>query len=385
MPKEWTPELLDMYKKPYNSGNLYGPPSPAPQSYYPGVITQEWLDAQDWYTPSQVPPQPAPKAGIPDWMKAIGDWGAGLSEWDFQDALGWLKAPGAVNFYDDVDEFEEKYLPGGTKVQPSLMPPKYAMAELGDTFESFGEKYKFDPTTLAQMNPDISTPKAGTAINLPGIGEGYSAPTPLPDPRVMLDTAATTPEGVQYPEGWNMAKLQAAIYGGGGVMDFASKFYGGDYTKQPGAKPPHPWESITMDYAASHPEEAQRMYEDYQASGVPTEELPQWPGLPSSHAWDKDPETGQWSKLPHGSVFDELYEMNGIDPNNPDMVEWFWGFADEDLLFAGELFDVLDWSTDEGGYGGYGSAPSPSSRSGRGQSPQRGDYASYLGLTSWSI
>jgi len=252
-------------------------------------------------------------------------------------------------------------------------PSQYAIAELGDTYETIGAQYGLDPTTLAQMNPDISAPTAGGAISVPGAGP---AVTPTPDPRVMLDTAETTPEGIQYPGGWNMAKLQAAISGGGGVMDFASKFYGGHYTEQGGQK--EPLAGGTIDY---YTKQAEGVYSD------PTEELPQWPGLPSTHVWDKDPKTGQWSKLPHGSVFDELYEMNGIDPNDPDMVEWFWGFADEDLLFAGELFDVIDFDTSEGGYGGYGSAPSYKSGgySGSGQKPQRGDYASYLQLSSWSI
>lgn len=378
MPKEWTPELLDMYKKPYNSGNLYGPPSPAPQSYYPGVITQEWLDAQDWYTPSQVPPQPAPKAGIPDWMKAIGDWAAGLG--DGKGGHDW------INWGGKKDDLQSGGGSGGVQLPGATYSPKYAMAELGDTFESFGEKYKFDPTTLAQMNPDISTPKAGTAIYFPGIGEGYSAPTPEPPAKALADTGSLSTESGDYPlpEGWNMAKLKEAIYGGGGVMDFASKFYSGHYTKQPGGKPPHPYESMTMEYATAHPEEAQRMYEDYQASSVPTEELPQWPGLPSSHAWEKDAKTGKWTRKPHEAVFDELYVHFGVDPTNPDMVEQFWALADDDLLFAGELFDVIEWDTGTD-YGGYGAMPTPSRQYGSGQKPSRGNYATYLGLASWSI
>lgn len=247
---------------------------------------------------------------------------------------------------------------------------QYAIAELGDTYETIGAKYDFDPTTLAQINPDISTPTAGGAINL------TQPPTPTPAPRVLLDTAETTPEGIQYPEGWNMAKLQAAIYGGGGVMDFASKFYSGYYTEQGGQK--EPLVGGTVDYYTKLAEGAY---------SKPTEELPAWPGLPSTHAWEKDPETGRWDRSPHESVFDELYVMNGIDPTDPDMIEWFWGFADEDLLFAGELFDVIDFGDEGSGYGGYGTAPSykDSGFSGRGQKPQRGDYASYLQLSSWSI
>jgi len=266
---------------------------------------------------------------------------------------------------------------------------QYTVAELGDTYETIGAKVRVDPTELARMNPDISAPTAGGAVNV-----SMQPPTPTPDPKVHLDTAAPIPTEfgeLTFPEGWNMAKLRAAISGGGGVMDFVSKQYSGYYTeyggKGSGIKPPHPYEAMTMEYATSHPAEAQQMYQDYQASGIPTEELPAWPGMPSSHAWEKDPETGQWNRSSQESVFDELYVMNGIDPTDPDMVEWFWGFADEDLLFAGELFDVIDFGPDADEYGGYGAAPSykSDSSSGRGQKPQRGDYASYLGLSSWSI
>jgi len=186
---------------------------------------------------------------------------------------------------------------------------------------------------------------------------------PPPDPKVHLETAANipTPYGdIVYPGGWNPAQLKASLYGGGGVVDFASKFYGGYYTEQ-GGKGNIP-------------------------GAQPTGELPGFPGIPSTHAWKKDETTGEWIRKEHESVFDELYAMNGVDPEDSDAVEQFWSFADEDLLFAGELFDVIEWEDDSGGgYGGYGNKPTPSRQYCRGQKPSRGDYASYLGLTSWSI
>ena len=83
----------------------------------------------------------------------------------------------------------------------------------------------------------------------------------------------------------------------------------------------------------------------------------------------------------------ELYEENGIDPNDPDMVEYFWGFADDALLQMGEFFDVIEWPSGGGYGGGYEEYPYPPyvTSSMPGQKPRRGDYDSYLSLTSWSI
>ena len=75
------------------------------------------------------------------------------------------------------------------RFQEGLDVPQYAVAELGDTYETLGAQYGLDPTTLAQMNQDISAPSAGGAVNLP-----LQPPTPTPDPKVHLTTAETTPE-----------------------------------------------------------------------------------------------------------------------------------------------------------------------------------------------
>lgn len=399
--------LTGRERRPNNLGNQYVPQQPLsavtgsllyPQPYVPHK--PEGMTTADWLASLNAPVAPPAQANKLTPLKDFGNWAKGLPELDFntlnEKFLQWL---GNFNKYDDVEALQGgggsgsiQYPSVGKMASPAdpklSAPPEYAVAESGDTWETLAERlgFDFDPTMLAAMNPDITAPTAGSAINLPDVSK--QPPTLTPDPKVHLETAAPIPTefgDIVYPEGWNMAKLQAAIYGGGGIIDFASKFYGGDYTTQPGEKPPHPYESMTMEYATTHPEEAQRMYEDYKASGVPTEELPAWPGLPSSHAWEKNIETGEWVRKPHEAVFDELYVMNGIDPTDPDQVEWFWSLADDDLLFAGELFDVIEWGEEPGGYGGYGNMPTPSRQYGSGQKPTRGDYATYLGLSSWSI
>ncbi len=115
-------------------------------------------------------------------------------------------------------------------------------------------------------------------------------------------------------------------------------------------------------------------------------------GMPSNMMWEKDNLTGEWQKKPEDEIFDDLYRLNGIDPEDDEMVELFWAFASDDMLYMAEFFEVIDWPaggsgySDAGGYGGYGFMPTPYAqyRAG-GQRPARGDYASYLSLTSWSI
>jgi len=250
-------------------------------------------------------------------------------------------------------------------------------------------------------NQGMGRPMAGTAYNIPdterkgsaswrseyyepprpelweapGIPDARQVPTPQPPPKMGLETADITPEGIVYPEGWNPAQTLASMEHIS--MDFLGDFYSGYYTEYGGlgAEPPRVW--------GGQPAADAAMY------GTPTEILPEIPGIPSYHAWTKD-ETGAWGKQEPGAVFDALYEANGIDPNDPEMVQWFWSFADEDLLGVGVLFDVIDW----GGTGGYGGrtgyeAPyelgTPSRQYGAGQKPVRGNYSSYLSLTSWRI
>ena len=102
----------------------------------------------------------------------------------------------------------------------------------------------------------------------------------------------------------------------------------------------------------------------------------------ASEIWEEV--TGEWNRKPPEAIFDELYIQNGIDPNDPAAVEWFWSLADEDMLYAAEFFDVIEWPQG-GGYGGYGGMPTPYRQASRGSQPTRGDYASYVSLTSWSI
>jgi len=111
------------------------------------------------------------------------------------------------------------------------------------------------------------------------------------------------------------------------------------------------------------------------------------PGMALYNRWERD-ENNKWVDREKENYFDALYEANGIDPTNPDMVEYFWSFADDDLLFMGEFFDVLEWPTGGGGgVGGYEYELPEYQRgeAGRGAPPRRDNFNAYLQLTSWRI
>lgn len=263
--------------------------------------------------------------------------------------------------------------------------PETHVVTLGETYPDIADRYGVGVTDLMRGAENL-TPIPGTAVDIPTYPEtglsvrpGY---TPEPPPKVGLETAETTDIGLQYPTGWNPAQVLASTEYG--VMDFYSKFYGGYYTEYGGLGA----EAPRLPDIEERGRRTQQQVADAALYGTPTEMLPEIPGIPSYHAWTKDETTGAWERQPQEAVFDALYEMNGIDPTDPDAVQWFWSQADEDLLGVGILFDVIDWG-DEGGYG-YPAPPAyelgtPSRMYGRGQKPVRGEYASYLGLTSWSI
>lgn len=266
-------------------------------------------------------------------------------------------------------------------------PPPPHVVTLGETYPDIADKYGVGVTDLMQGAENL-TPIPGTAVDIPprypdtglSVTPGY---TPEPPPKVGLETGEPIDVGggdfIQFPEGWNTARTMAMLpYM---TMDFAGKYYDpeGYYTEWGGlgATAPPVYSPTKTGRAWGMPTDPRY--------GTPTEALPEIPGIPTYHAWTKD-ETGAWERQEEGAVFDALYEYNNIDPEDDAMVEWFWSMADEDLLGVGILFDVLDW----GGEGGY-PAPAayglgtPSRMAGRGQKPVRGEYASYLGLTSWSI
>ncbi len=271
--------------------------------------------------------------------------------------------------------------------RPGMPPPQTHVVTLGESYLDIAEKYNVEATQVMQGAENL-TPIPGTAVSIPDRPKLWEAPgipdvqkpTPQPLPKVGFETAEPIDVGegdfIQFPEGWNPAQVLASTEYGS--MDFYSKFYGGYYTEYGG---------LGAEAPRYHPDWG-RPYTDAAMYGTPTEALPEIPGIPTYHAWTKDETTGAWERQEEGAVFDALYEMNNIDPTDDDMVEWFWSMADEDLLGVGILFDVLDWG-DEDGYG-YPAPPAyglgtPSRMYGRGQKPVRGEYASYLGLTSWSI
>jgi hypothetical protein len=168
------------------------------------------------------------------------------------------------------------------------------------------------------------------------------------------DTAPQTDKGVVYPEGYNPSEF--LTYLEYAPMSFISDLYSGYYTQNP-------------------------------ETGEPTGALPAFPGLPSSHKFSQDPETGEWEAKPSEAVMDEILIANGIDPEDPEMVEWFFQQADEDLLQMAEVFDLIDYAPEEagwgwggGGGGGWGGYSTPARRLRR-----RNNYQAGLGLVNWRI
>ncbi len=271
------------------------------------------------------------------------------------------------------------------------------VAEVGDTFGSIAEDLGISVEAVIKANEDVTEIKADAVYNVPTMKD---APPAFYDP--IFETAPISPEGIQYPEA--MSPELFAQYGQTmGTEEFAYEDIGiGKYYQQDYFAGVENVEDLQRAVAEFREDISERkVYSQYgqQYGERPDQKLLdegkyyqegmfEMPGMPLKYRWEQD-EQGNWVDRGPEATFDALYEMNGIDPNDPDMVEWFWGFADEDLLFMGEFFDVIEYPTGggRGGGGGYGGAGVRRTTGGGrvGAGAARGDYASYLSLTSWSI
>ena len=317
-----------------------------------------------------------------------------------------------------------------TSKQAQLEPqiaPKQIQAEAGESLADIANRAGVALKTLLDANPDTNSSKAGVVLNVPPVK--YTNPD--------IPSGEQGEYGIVYEGTGINPKTFSEFLGTAGTGDsrrFQSGALGSQYgygdnevaysltnTQKFGADYVNPWwqnelfKGITTDedlYAANEAMrtatgsyDPRRIYSggtSYVPTGVGAAEqlaaqkerdtgkyyqegMFEMPGMALYNRWEQD-KYGKWVDRGKENYFDDLYEANGIDPTNQAEVEAFWSYADDDLLMMGEFFDIIEWPSGGGGYGGYGAMPTPSRQYGRGsgQSP-RGDYASYLSLTSWSI
>lgn len=317
-----------------------------------------------------------------DWWTIAGQYNLSVVDvLEYNPGVTTLTAGSYINLPDALPEEEPEPQAGYARGIPDTEPQPEPRAGYARGVPDLGERFEEERTPQPPRSESIGagTPEypADPYTELMGGGEltDYTRPEPISVrpyegtyPGAFEETAAPTEEGIYYPEGWNPAEFNWSLQHM--PMSFISDFYSGYYTEQ-GGRDLGPTEIYTGG-----------------GGGVPTEELPAFKGLPSYHAWEMDEETGQWERKEHESVFDALYEYNGIDPEDPAQVQFFWEHADEDLLHMGEVFDVIEYES--GGAAGFGTGGgygfgTPSRMVGRGRRPTRGEYATYLGLVNWRI
>jgi len=316
--------------------------------------------------------------------------------------------------YQDIPRLPTTSL--GAQYKPLIKkpppPPKQIVAEVGEDFTKLAERLNIETADLVKANIDDTSIKAGAVYNVPQFGglteteqfwqESLDVPASYVDfltHQETLDVTGVNKFGGRTSPGFETEFGDLQIPEG---MNFEEFKMFAENTKDTGF-----WDQYgrtaegTLDLSAKGAlnlptmgitdQEIDPRYQSYQAQelsdmgfGYYPDEMIEIGGMPSYMKWEQNPVSGEWQPRPPEAVFDALYEMNGIDPNDPAAVEWFWSLASEDMLYAGEFFDVIEWPSG-GGYGGYGGMPTPSRQYGRGQQQARGDYASYLSLTSWSI
>ena len=304
----------------------------------------------------------------------------------------------------------------GQLTQPKPAPaPQYTVAEIGDTPEDIADKLGMDELAFKAENPEV---QAGAAYdNMALIEEVYGNYGELLTSRIWGDDLygpGTTAEPLDigggyemvFPEGWNpeyaaafIAQTEDRAYWENfyGLEDSLSKesYFAGSEAEFAAHKerlskyqPMDDAEIFQMMQESVALENYQKVQtiesitgldyltaEDFEALGPG--------GMPISPFYEVNEMTGEWMRKNPEEVFDELYVANGIDPDDDEMVELFWSYANDDLIYMGEFFDVIEWP--KGGYGGYGSLPTPYRMATRGSTPTRGTYSSYLQLTSWNI
>jgi hypothetical protein len=274
--------------------------------------------------------------------------------------------------------------------------PKVVVASQGDTFDKLAEKLGVNTQDLIKENPETTYPRGGEVLNVP---PKYLAPD--------FGTAEPSKEGIVYPENMNPALFADYItsmglgeYNVPGVGDYYGKdlfqgvatdegLYAAVNKFREGYGGLDARRFRTGQYGTQYglgqttTEEVQALQKQLDVGKYYQENMFEMSGMPLKYRYRQN-EQGQWVDRGKEAYFDALYEANGIDPKNSDEVEAFWSYADDDLLFMGEFFDIIEWPQG-GGYGGYGALPTPYTQYRSGQKPTFGDYATYLSLTSWSI
>ena len=329
-----------------------------------------------------------------------------------------------------------RYKPGGEKTlgeyrawlraQERKKRRGVGMVEHGDTLTTLGDRYGVSEGIVAgaMENDELI---AGTVLDFsqsPRGPGGYKGQEESPKPKASMpdfydpdfnpnvppkfntpqfDPGDPSAEGIYYPEGYNpdlFSEFLGELGGGAGYDvqgDYGARFWsptafgGVENIDDLIAANQRYWEaaqasSRLTDYGTAW-SKRNISEESAYARKWETGDMFELPGMSVQNRWEVDSDTGKMKRKHPESAIDALYEENGIDPNDPDMVEYFWGFADDALLQMGEFFDVIEWPSGGGYGGGYEEYPYPPyvTSSMPGQKPRRGDYDSYLSLTSWSI
>ncbi len=311
-----------------------------------------------------------------------------------------------------------KLEPKRPRPSPAEWQPGIIVAEVGDTLGSLAQKAGVEEIDFIQANQDVTTIKADAVYNVPNIPtletgidlRKMSIPKTIPSPPpAFLDPVFETAppadavpgfDPIRYPDAFNPQLFRE--YGQTiGTEEFAYEDIGvGKYYQQGYFEGVEGVEDLYGAVAEFRTDISKRQYDLEELYGQTISEreaiqksldlgkyyqegMFEIPGVPLKYRWEQD-EQGNWIDRGPEAVFDALYEMNGIDPNDDAMVEWFWGFADDDLLFMGEFFDVIEWPV-SAGTGIRAGARARTSGGGGGGGGGRGDYASYLSYTSWSI
>lgn len=189
--------------------NRYGPSVPAPTINAPAQDNKLNVFKDIW-----------------EGIKGLGD-GQWAHDW-----IGWEDKKDDPVYQSGGGSGSIQYPSVGKMASPAA--PTYTIAERGDTLESIGQSFDFDPTTLAQMNPDVTTPSAGTAINIPSPEPGLWAMKPE-----QIELGEKTVEwwkglqGVQtpemYPQQWSPATPQPGPF----RPELATPYGGPTYQPQP--------------------------------------------------------------------------------------------------------------------------------------------------------
>lgn len=279
-------------------------------------------------------------------------------------------------------EQEAKYGP-----EPIVQPPKVIIPEIGDDFESLGDKYGVDPLDLAQANADVGGVQAGAALDLPRLGGEQELAFEGDDTRTDKDKwrdMFSDEEWFYFQNlGYDAQVFDEQYYGG--VGQGQNRPWGQIIDDETAIFYPEGWnpelfkDFIEGEYNINE-EAFMENYLNLDFSEYTPDYLKAPEGITSDAFYDYSGD--EWERLAPEAVFDKLYEINGIDPDNIADVKSFWSYADDDLLFMGDYFDAIHWPS--GGYGGYSSYDAPS-YGGYKPSQDYNRYRAQLQLTSWSI